>query len=158
MHVPNLIKYRLTREQHLFFFSWRKARLYNWPDERNVQVAQVGLQNSQRTESSRPGHCAAGEAELVRTEMPAGHRWWFCGLFDAVNGARLHGTSKRQKEREQVRSVYIYVCMYSVIYTGRTQEKRLLYMLPHVARNATEEYAVVGVRTLVIANWHHPKS
>ena len=41
--------------------------------------------------------------------------------------------------------------MYSIIYTERTQEKRLLYVLPHVARDETEEYAVVGVRTLVIA-------
>jgi hypothetical protein len=58
------------------------------------------------------------------------YRWWFCRLFDGVNGARLHVTSKRQRERESESryGVYIYVFMYSVIYTGRTQEKRYIYI------------------------------
>jgi hypothetical protein len=60
------------------------------------------------------------------------YRWWFCRLFDGVNGARLHGTSKRQKERESRYGVYIYVFMYSVIYTGRTQEKRYIYIYIYI--------------------------
>jgi len=60
-----------------------------------------------------------------------------------VNGARLHGTSKRQKERESRYGVYIYVFIYVLrnIYRQDSGEEIAIYMLPHVARDGTEEYA-----------------
>jgi hypothetical protein len=44
--------------------------------------------------------------------------------------------------------IYIYVCMYSVIYI-QAGEEIMLYMLPHVARDGTEEYACRRRRTYV---------